>query len=86
MPNTDRRWGFREVDVGIQKNSDVFVASFQGYGESSAAILKRKWKEQVRLSLSNLHQPEGNKLMKSSKSNSLLSPSGKWSWISRVSS
>lgn len=62
MPHTDRRLGFREVDVGIQEKSNVLVSSIQGYGESAAAILERKWKQQVRSTLSNVKQPEGNKI------------------------
>lgn len=65
MPATDRGLGFREVEVGVQKNGNVLVSSFQGYGESGAAILKRKRKQQARLSLSSLHQLEGSKLIKS---------------------
>lgn len=42
VPATDRRLGFREVEVGVQKNSNVLVSSFQGDGESGAAVLKKK--------------------------------------------
>lgn len=62
MPDTDRRLGFGEVDVGIQEKSNVLVSSIQGYGESAAAILKRKWKQQGRSSLSKVKQPEGNRI------------------------
>lgn len=62
MPDTDRRLGFCEVDVGIQEKSNVLVSSIQGYGESAAAILKKKWEQQVWVSLSNVKQPEGNKI------------------------
>lgn len=68
MLATDRRLGFREVEVGVQKNGNVLVSSFQGYGESGATILKRKRKQQARLSLSGLHQWEGSKPIKSPKS------------------
>lgn len=62
MPDTYRRLGFCEVDVGIQEKSNVLVSSIQGYGESAAAILKKKWEQQVWVSLSNVKQPEGNKV------------------------
>lgn len=62
MPDTDRRLGFCEVDVGIQEKSNVLVSSIQGYGESAAAILKRKGQQQVRVSLPNVKQPDGNKI------------------------
>lgn len=76
MPGTDRRLGFCEVDVGIQKNSDVLVSSFQGNGEGGAAVLQRKGKQQASLSLSQVKQPEGNKTNKVPQIQPSVSPSG----------
>lgn len=76
MPGTDRRLGFCEVDVGIQKNSDVLVSSFQGNGEGGAAVLQRKGKQQASLSLSQVKQPEANKTNKVPQIQPSVSPSG----------